>query len=68
MAIRGKTIFCQFSTHQELKTERKIGTNGALLADPIIPAVSKARQKLSINNKKLLMFFNVKLVFIFFAI
>ncbi|KAI6242681.1 hypothetical protein M3Y99_00173600 [Aphelenchoides fujianensis] len=27
MAIRGKTIFVQYSTHQELKTERKIGKN-----------------------------------------
>uniref|UniRef100_A0A915ECY5 RRM domain-containing protein n=1 Tax=Ditylenchus dipsaci TaxID=166011 RepID=A0A915ECY5_9BILA len=26
MAIRGRTIFCQFSTHQELKTDRKAAT------------------------------------------
>uniref|UniRef100_A0AC34R3H1 RRM domain-containing protein n=1 Tax=Panagrolaimus sp. JU765 TaxID=591449 RepID=A0AC34R3H1_9BILA len=27
IAIRGRTIFCQFSTHQELKTDRKGATN-----------------------------------------
>ncbi|KAH7720861.1 polypyrimidine tract-binding protein 1 [Aphelenchoides avenae] len=34
MAIRGRTIFCQYSTHQELKVERKGATkNGFIIGD-----------------------------------
>ncbi|CAD5210241.1 unnamed protein product [Bursaphelenchus okinawaensis] len=38
MAIRGKTIFCQYSTHQNLKTEKKLPTkSGAILGDLVVP-------------------------------
>ena len=37
MAIRGRTIFCQYSTHQELKTERKGATkNGSIFGDTML--------------------------------
>lgn len=35
MAIRGRTIFCQFSTHQELKTDRKGATKDGSIFDEI---------------------------------
>uniref|UniRef100_A0A915ECX5 RRM domain-containing protein n=1 Tax=Ditylenchus dipsaci TaxID=166011 RepID=A0A915ECX5_9BILA len=39
MAIRGRTIFCQFSTHQELKTDRKAATkDGSILGGEEISA------------------------------
>lgn len=34
MAIRGKTIFCQYSTHQELKTIRKLPTKSGSILGP----------------------------------
>jgi polypyrimidine tract-binding protein 1 len=37
MAIRGRTIFCQYSTHQGLKTERKSATkNGSIFGDTML--------------------------------
>uniref|UniRef100_A0A914P765 RRM domain-containing protein n=1 Tax=Panagrolaimus davidi TaxID=227884 RepID=A0A914P765_9BILA len=37
MAIRGRTIFCQYSTHQELKTERKSASkNGSIFGDTML--------------------------------
>ncbi|KAI6197017.1 Protein CBR-PTB-1 [Aphelenchoides besseyi] len=54
MAIRGKTIFCQYSTHQELKTERKVGKNDLpLLADPsLLPSLSAAVKQQSGTKKR----------------
>uniref|UniRef100_A0A914XS35 RRM domain-containing protein n=1 Tax=Panagrolaimus superbus TaxID=310955 RepID=A0A914XS35_9BILA len=37
MAIRGRTIFCQYSTHQSLKTERKSASkNGSIFGDTML--------------------------------
>uniref|UniRef100_A0A7E4VBS3 RRM domain-containing protein n=1 Tax=Panagrellus redivivus TaxID=6233 RepID=A0A7E4VBS3_PANRE len=42
MAIRGRTIFCQYSTHQELKTERKGACkNGSIFGDSMLSAFGK---------------------------
>lgn len=41
MAIRGRTIFCQYSTHQELKVERKGATKNGFILEDSSSAVSR---------------------------
>ncbi|KAI1728195.1 polypyrimidine tract-binding protein 1 [Ditylenchus destructor] len=47
MAIRGRTIFCQFSTHQELKTDRKGATKDGSIFDEITPACQRGNLRTS---------------------
>ncbi|KAI1727027.1 polypyrimidine tract-binding protein 1 [Ditylenchus destructor] len=52
MAIRGRTIFCQFSTHQELKTDRKGATKDGSCFDEITTSESNKSANLATRNKK----------------